>query len=254
MGQLDGKVAIISGGARGQGEEEARLFAREGAAVVLGDILDEAGQRVANSIVDTGGQALYVHLDVTSETDWNDIVDKTVAEFGRVDFLLNNAGILPVAPIEQATLEHFREVVDVNLVGVFLGIRAVIPAMREAGGGCIINTSSTAGIQGYPGLGAYVSSKFGVRGLTKVAAVELGGDNIRVNSVHPGPVDTEMLANPDAKRNEQGDRPMRIPISRMGRADEIAKMMLFIAADATYSTGSEFIIDGGLTASSNVTR
>lgn len=254
MGQLDGKVAIISGGARGQGEEEARLFAREGATVVLGDILDEDGQRVANSIVDTGGQALYVHLDVTSETDWSDIVDKTVAEFGRVDFLLNNAGILPVAPIEQATLEHFRQVIDVNLVGVFLGMRAVIPAMREAGGGCIINTSSTAGIQGYPGLGAYVSSKFGVRGLTKVAAVELGGDNIRVNSVHPGPVDTEMLANPDAKRNEQGDRPMRIPISRMGRADEIAKMMLFIAADATYSTGSEFIIDGGLTAASHVTR
>ena len=254
MGQLDGKVAIISGGARGQGEEEARLFAREGATVVLGDILDDDGQRVANSIVDTGGQALYVHLDVTSETDWSDIVDKTVAEFGRVDFLLNNAGILPVAPIEQATLEHFRQVVDVNLVGVFLGIRAVIPAMREAGGGCIINTSSTAGIQGYPGLGAYVSSKFGVRGLTKVAAVELGGDNIRVNSVHPGPVDTEMLANPDAKRDEHGDRPMRIPISRMGRADEIAKMMLFIAADATYSTGSEFIVDGGLTAASHVTR
>ena len=254
MGQLDGKVAIISGGARGQGEEEARLFAREGATVVLGDILDDDGQRVANSIVDTGGQALYVHLDVTSESDWSDIVDKTVAEFGRVDFLLNNAGILPVAPIEQATLEHFRQVVDVNLVGVFLGIRAVIPAMREAGGGCIINTSSTAGIQGYPGLGAYVSSKFGVRGLTKVAAVELGGDNIRVNSVHPGPVDTEMLANPDAKRDEHGDRPMRIPISRMGRAEEIAKMMLFIAADATYSTGSEFIIDGGLTAASHVTR
>ncbi len=254
MGQLDGKVAIISGGARGQGEEEARLFAREGATVVLGDILDEDGQRVANSIVDTGGEALYAHLDVTSETDWSDIVDKTVAEFGRVDLLLNNAGILPVAPIEQATLEHFRQVIDVNLVGVFLGMRAVIPAMREAGGGCIINTSSTAGIQGYPGLGAYVSSKFGVRGLTKVAAVELGGDNIRVNSVHPGPVDTEMLANPDAKRNEQGDRPMRIPISRMGRADEIAKMMLFIAADATYSTGAEFIIDGGLTAASHVTR
>lgn len=254
MGQLDGKVAIISGGARGQGEEEARLFAREGSAVVLGDILDEDGQRVANSIVDTGGQALYAHLDVTSETDWTDIVDKTVAEFGRVDFLLNNAGILPVAPIEQATLEHFQQVLDVNLVGVFLGIRAVIPAMREAGGGCIINTSSTAGIQGYPGLGAYVSSKFGVRGLTKVAAVELGGDNIRVNSVHPGPVDTEMLANPDAKRDEHGDRPMRIPISRMGRAEEVAKMMLFIAADATYSTGSEFIIDGGLTAASSVSR
>ncbi len=254
MGQLDGKVAIISGGARGQGEEEARLFAREGATVVLGDILDEDGRRVANSIVDTGGEALYAHLDVTSESDWSEIVDKTVAEYGRVDLLLNNAGILPVAPIEQATLEHFRQVIDVNLVGVFLGMRAVIPAMREAGGGCIINTSSTAGIQGYPGLGAYVSSKFGVRGLTKVAAVELGGDNIRVNSVHPGPVDTEMLANPDAKRDEHGDRPMRIPISRMGRADEVAKMMLFIAADATYSTGSEFIIDGGLTAASNLSR
>ncbi len=254
MGQLDGKVAIISGGARGQGEAEARLFAREGAAVVLGDILDEDGQRVAESIIDAGGQAAYVHLDVTSETDWSDIVDKTVAEFGRVDYLLNNAGILPVAPIEHATLEHFREVIDVNLVGVFLGIRAVIPAMREAGGGCIINTSSTAGIQGYPGLGAYASSKFAVRGLTKVAAVELGGENIRVNSVHPGPVDTMMLFNPDAKRDEHGDRPMRIPISRMGRADEIAKMMLFIAADATYSTGSEFIVDGGLTASSNITR
>ncbi len=254
MGQLDGKVAIISGGARGQGEAEARLFAREGAAVVLGDILDEDGQRVAESIIDAGGQAAYVHLDVTSETDWSDIVDQAVAEFGRVDLLLNNAGILPVATIEQATLEHFREVVDVNLIGVFLGIRSVIPAMRESGGGCIINTSSTAGIQGYPGLGAYASSKFAVRGLTKVAAVELGADNIRVNSVHPGPVDTEMLANPNAKRNEQGDRPMRIPISRMGRADEVAKMMLFIAADATYSTGAEFIIDGGLTAASNIGR
>ncbi|MXX80329.1 MAG: glucose 1-dehydrogenase [Chloroflexi bacterium] len=254
MGQLDGQVAIISGGARGQGEAEARLFAREGAAVVLGDILDEDGQRVAESIIDAGGQAAYVHLDVTSETDWSDIVDKAVAEFGRVDLLLNNAGILPVATIEHATLEHFREVVDVNLVGVFLGIRAVIAAMREAGGGCIINTSSTAGIQGYPGLGAYASSKFAVRGLTKVAAVELGGDNIRVNSVHPGPIDTPMLFNPDAKRDEHGDRPMRIPISRMGRADEIAKMMLFIAADATYSTGSEFIVDGGLTASSNLNR
>ncbi|MXX31122.1 MAG: glucose 1-dehydrogenase [Chloroflexi bacterium] len=254
MGQLDGKVAIISGGARGQGEAEARLFAREGAAVVLGDILDEDGQRVAESIIDAGGQAAYVHLDVTSETDWSDIVDKAVAEFGRVDLLLNNAGILPVATIEHATLEHFREVVDVNLVGVFLGIRAVIAAMREAGGGCIINTSSTAGIQGYPGLGAYASSKFAVRGLTKVAAVELGGDNIRVNSVHPGPIDTPMLFNSDAKRDEHGDRPMRIPISRMGRADEIAKMMLFIAADATYSTGSEFIVDGGLTASSNLNR
>ena len=252
MGKLDGKVAIISGGARGQGEAEARLFAREGAAVVIGDVLDEDGRRVAESIIDAGGQAAYLHLDVASEDDWSAIVERAVSEFGRVDYLLNNAGILRGGTIEHSTLDHYRETVEVNQIGVWLGIRAVIPAMREAGGGCIINTSSTAGIEGYPGAGAYVSSKFAVRGLTKVAALELGPDNIRVNSVHPGPIDTPMLFNPDAQRDEHGDRRMKTPISRFGRADEVAKMMLFVAADATYSTGSEFIVDGGLTAGSAI--
>ena len=247
MGKLDGQVALISGAARGQGEAEARLFAREGAAVVLGDVLEEDGQRVAESIIDAGGQAMFRKLDVSDQSNWAELVEQTVGQFGRLDILVNNAGILRAALIEDSSLQEYLEVIKINQVGVWLGMRAAIKPMREAGGGCIINTSSTAGLEGYPGLSAYVSSKFAVRGMTKVAAVELGRYNIRVNSVHPGPIDTPMIRDPRVAPGDGGEIRLSSPIPRLGRADEVAKMMLFIAAAATYSTGAEFVIDGGQT-------
>ncbi len=254
MGKLDGQVALISGAARGQGEAQARLFAREGAAVALGDVLEEDGQRVAESINDSGGQAMFQKLDVTEITSWQSMVDETVAQFGRLDIVINNAGIARFKMIEDSTLQEYLEVIQINQVGVWLGMQTAIPALKDAGGGCIINTSSTAGLEGYAGLGAYVSSKFAVRGMTKVAAQELGKYNIRVNSVHPGPIDTPMIRDPQLARREEGDMSMNGPIPRVGHVDEVAAMMLFIAADATYSTGSEFVIDGGITAGSSLNR
>jgi len=248
MGKLDGQVALISGGARGQGEHQARVFAREGAAIAIGDLLEEDGNRVAESINDTGGQAMFRKLDVSDQSSWAEMVDATTEQFGKLNILINNAGILRNASIEDTSVQEYLEMIKINQVGVWLGIRAAIKPMREAGGGCIINTSSTAGLEGYPDSSAYVSSKFAVRGLTKVAALELGPYNIRVNSVHPGPIDTLMTTNEDTPRRPDGDIPVRMPIPRFGRVDEVAKMMLFIAADATYSTGSEFVLDGGLTA------
>ena len=251
MGKLDGKVALISGGSRGQGEAQARLFAQEGASVALADVLDAEGGLVANSINDTGGDAGYFHLDVSEQSQWAATVDAVVERFGRLDILINNAGIVRSSLIEDSTLQEYLEVIRINQVGVWLGMRAAIKPMKEAGGGCIINTSSTAGLEGYPGLSAYVSSKFAVRGMTKVGAVELGQYGIRVNSVHPGPIDTPMIRDPQlAGGGQPTEARMNIPIPRVGDAEEVAKMMLFIAADATYSTGSEFVIDGGLTAGS----
>ena len=254
MGKLDGQVALISGGARGQGEAQARLFAREGAAVALGDVLEEDGQRVAESINDTGGQAMFQKLDVAEGSSWRSMVDQAVAQFGRLDILINNAGIARLKLIEDSSLEDYLEVIRINQVGVWLGMQAAIPALRQAGGGCIINTSSIAGLQGYAGVGAYVSSKYAVRGLTKVAAQELGQYNIRVNSVHPGPIDTPMIRDPQVAIREPDDRSYDAPIPRLGHVDEVAAMMLFIAADATYSTGSEFVIDGGITAGLSLNR
>ena len=256
MGKLDGQVALISGAARGQGEAQARLFAREGAAVALGDVLEDDGQRVAESINDTGGQAMFQKLDVTEVSSWNSMIEETVSQFGRLDIVINNAGIARVRLIEDSSLEEYLEVIRINQLGVWLGMKAAIPALKEAGGGCIINTSSTAGLEGYSGLGAYVSSKFAVRGMTKVAAIELGPYNIRVNSVHPGPIDTPMIRDPQIRRTDDDDFDIasNSPIPRVGRVDEVAAMMLFIAADATYSTGAEFVIDGGVTAGTMVVR
>lgn len=248
MGKLDGQVALISGGSRGQGEAQARLFAREGAAVALGDVLEEDGQRVAESINDTGGQAMFQRLDVTEASSWKSMVEETVAQFGRLDIVINNAGIARMTRIEDSSLQDYLDVILINQVGVWLGMKASIPALKEAGGGCIINTSSTAGLEGYDGLGAYVSSKFAVRGMTKTAALELGPYNIRVNSVHPGPIDTPMIRDPQIARPADALATRTSPIPRVGHVDEVAAMMLFIAADATYSTGSEFVIDGGVTA------
>jgi 3alpha(or 20beta)-hydroxysteroid dehydrogenase len=237
MGKLDGKVALITGGARGMGEADAIALIGEGATVVICDLLDEQGAATAARI-----GATYKHLDVTHEGDWGRVVAETVAEFGRLDILVNNAGVLGMAPLEKTTLDEWRRIIDVNLTGPFLGIRAVIPALRAAGGGVIVNVSSTAGLMGYSNLAAYVSSKWGLRGLTKAAALDLGSDKIRVVSVHPGGVRTPMTAGieGDALYASQA-------IPRIGEADEIAKLVLYLVADATYSTGTEFTADGGAT-------
>jgi 3alpha(or 20beta)-hydroxysteroid dehydrogenase len=240
-GRLDGKVAIISGGARGQGAAEARLFAAEGAKVVVGDVLDDEGAAVAAEI---GDAALYVHLDVTDEAQWAAAVKATEEAFGPVSVLINNAGILHFQSRPKTTLEDFERVMRVNVTGVFLGMKAVTASMVEAGGGSIVNVSSTAGLQGLPYLGAYVASKWAVRGLSKTAAIDLGQKGIRVNSVHPGGIDTPMVA------GTSGDAPFykRLPVSRMGSPEEVAAAVLFLASDeASYIAGAELAIDGGAT-------
>jgi 3alpha(or 20beta)-hydroxysteroid dehydrogenase len=221
------------------GAAEAALLVEEGARVVIGDILDDECSATAHEL---GDACRAVHLDVTSEDDWRSAVEATEAWFGPVTALVNNAGVAEAASIEQTDVATFRRVVDVNLTGTFLGIQATIPSLRRAGGGSIVNISSTAGLAGYPFLSSYVASKWGVRGLTKVAALELARENIRVNSVHPAPIDTPMTAAWD-EATITGNQ----PIPRFGTADEVAQMVLFILADATYSTGAEFVVDGGLT-------
>jgi len=241
MGRLDGKVALITGAARGQGEAEARLFAAEGAKVVLGDVLDDAGKAVAASL---GAAAIYLHHDVSQEDSWGSFVATASDRFGRIDVLLNNAGILHVAPIAEITLENYMKVVNVNQVGCLLGMKSVIPAMVQAGGGSIINVSVM-------GMVAYVSSKFAIRGMTKTAALELGRVGIRVNSLHPGGIDTPMGdgSMEDFKDFDTQGFFETLPLGRIGRPDEMAQVALFLASnESSYCTGSEFVADGGMLA------
>lgn len=245
MGDLDGKVALVSGGARGMGEAFVRALMAQGASVVLGDVLDQEGMAVAR---DLGDRAAYVHLDVTREDRWSEAVAQCESRFGPPTVLVNNAGIVDFGPIDGTELAAFERVMAVNLTGTFLGMRAVIPTMKQAGGGSIINISSAAGLRGYPRLGAYTASKHAVRGLTKVAALELGARNIRVNSIHPGQIDTPMTANLDADTGH-------IAMGRRGIPSEVANLVVFLAGDASsYCTGAEFIIDGGLMAGLPDTR
>jgi cyclopentanol dehydrogenase len=245
--RLEGKVAIISGGARGMGAAEARIFAREGARVVIGDLLEEEGLKVVAEIGEAGGEALFVRLDVTDESDWRSAVEAAVEHFGKVDILVNNAAILRTQGLLETTEEIWDEVMDINAKGTFLGTKTVIPEMRKAGGGSIINISSGAGITGSQRNTAYHASKGAVRIFTKSAAIQYAGENIRVNSVHPGPVDTDMLAS--SLTVEGGRRPEDVPLGRYGRPEEVAYGVLYLASDeSSFVTGSEVVIDGGRTA------
>ncbi|MDD2857966.1 MAG: SDR family oxidoreductase [Candidatus Nanopelagicales bacterium] len=236
MTDVTGRVAIITGGASGIGEATARLLASEGALVVIADVDDDRGSALAASI-----GATYAHLDVADEDNWARMVASVVAELGDISILVNNAGVAASTPIATASTADWNRVIAVNLTGTFFGMRAVAASMKAAGGGAIINTSSVAGLVGTPGISAYVASKWGIRGLTKSAAMDLGPDNIRVLSVHPGAIDTPMSPAGDRKPGGQ-------IIPRWGQPEEVARMILFLAADATFSTGSEFVIDGGFTA------
>jgi NAD(P)-dependent dehydrogenase (short-subunit alcohol dehydrogenase family) len=242
-------VALISGGARGQGAAEAKLFAREGAHVVLGDVLDEDGRHVEAEIRTAGGDATYVHLDVTSEDHWRAAVALAEHTYGRLNILVNNAGIVIRKSIEETT-DDLDRIVAVNLKGVFLGTKHAIPAMRRAGGGSIINISSTAGLVGSPyGSASYTATKGGVRLLTKATALQHAPDHIRCNSVHPGPVETAMLQEALAEPTTREERLRRVPLGRVGTVDDIAYGVLYLASDeSSFVTGSELVIDGGATA------
>ena len=248
MGKLDGKVALISGGARGQGAVEAQTFAREGAKVVFGDIRDAEGTQVEAAIRAASGEAVYVHLDVTSEADWRNAVQVAESRYGKLNILVNNAGIvIQRVPIEERTAEEWDRVMAVNAKGVFLGTKYAIPALRRAGGGSIVNISSVAGIgQSLHQEPAYAASKGAIRIFTKVTASQHARDNIRCNSVHPGPIDTEMIHSAMSDPEVLQRRLTRVPLGRLGSIEEVVAGVLFLASDeASYMTGSELVIDGG---------
>lgn len=247
MGRLDGKVALITGAARGMGKSHARHLASEGARVVIGDVLDDRGRAVAAGIGEE--QCRYVRHDVTSEADWTTAVSTALEAFGRLDVLVNNAGIFHHGEIAQTSLADFRRVLDVNLVGCWLGIREVAAPMTAAGAGSIVNVSSIEGFVGAAGLSAYSASKFGIRGITKSAAQELGQFGIRVNSVHPGGVLTSMAMTAAQALVDVDPAAFlkSLPIARFAEPVEISRLVAFLASDeSSYATGAEFVADGGL--------
>lgn len=247
MPRLAGKVALITGAARGQGAAAARRYVEEGARVLIADVLDEEGKRLA---ADLGDAVVYRHLDVSVEDDWAPAIAEVASVFGGVDILVNNAGVLHLSAIEQTRLADYERVIRVNQIGTFLGMRAAIPEMSRRGGGSIVNVSSVEGLAGMPYLVAYSASKFAIRGMTKVAAVELGGRGIRVNSVHPGMIDTQMVY--DAADGVELDlmrATKKVALRRPGGPEEIADLVVFLGSDeSSYCTGAEFVADGGATA------
>ncbi|MER5767610.1 SDR family NAD(P)-dependent oxidoreductase [Streptomyces sp. NPDC001985] len=259
MGKLDGRVFLITGAARGQGEQEARIFAAEGARVVLADVLDKEGEAVAAEL---GDGAHYLRLDVSREADWAAAVTAAKERFGKLDGLVNNAGILRFNALTSTPLEEFQQVTGVNQTGVFLGIRAVAPEIEAAGGGTIVNTASYAALAGVALIGAYTASKHAVLGLTRVAALELAPKGIRVNAVCPGAVDTPMMdlaftrdgvSREDARARMGPVYERTIPLGRAGRPEEVARLALFLSCeDSSYITGQPFVIDGGWMAGINV--
>lgn len=245
--RLEGKVALISGSANGMGETEARMFAREGAKVVVADILEEEGQQVAASIVGAGGEAQFIRLDVTSEDDWNEVVTTAVTRYGKLDILVNNAGISGSADPDLLSTANWDQLMAINAKGVFLGMKTAIPEMQKAGGGAIVNISSISGFIGQDYIHmAYNASKGAVRIMTKSAAVQYAKDGIRVNSVHPGmmPPMLTSVASADPERRRQ--RLSLVPMGRAGEREEVGYAVLFLASDeASYITGTELVVDGG---------
>ena len=242
MKRFDSRTVIVTGGARGMGASHARGFVAEGANVVIADVLEQEGRTLADEL---GDHTIFSRLDVTSDAGWAATVTAAADAFGPVSVLVNNAAIARFGPIAESDPAAWRQVIDINLIGTYLGIRAVVPSMRKAGGGAIVNISSAAGMTAQFGLASYVASKWAGRGLTKTAALELARDNIRVNSIHPGVVRTPMNSGPDtAALAAAAVRGLAIP--RMAEPDEITRLVLFVASDeASFSTGSEFIADGG---------
>lgn len=248
MGRLEGKSCLISGGAKGLGAAQARLFAREGARVTVGDVRDSDGALIVEELRASGADSLFVRLDVTSEADWEGAIGAVMEAFGALDVLVNNAGIYNRAPVADTTLEEWERVMDVNSTGVFLGTKHAIPAMRRSGGGSIVNMSSVAGLVGSRTQTVYNASKGAVRLLTKSTAVQYAADGIRANSVHPGVIETDMIQEVIRTEEERATRMSLTPIGRFGTAEDVANGVLFLASDeASYVTGAELVIDGGLT-------
>ena len=252
MGRLEGKVALISGGAKGMGEIEARMFAEEGASLVIADILDDRGKNLASEIseISSSGESVYVHLDVRNMSEWNTVVETAIKTFGKLDILVNNAGVTSRMMLLDTPEEDWDRVLDINSKGTFLGIKATVPAMRESGGGSIVNISSQKGLVGGDfSSPQYQASKGAVRLLTKSVAVQYAAENIRCNSVHPAPIETDMTAGMRADKEKFADMIRRIPMGRYGKPEEVAYAVIYLASDeSSFVTGSEVVVDGGWTA------
>ena len=252
MGRLEGKVALISGGAKGMGEIEARMFAEEGASLVIADILDDRGKNLPSEIseISSSGESLYVHLDVRNMSEWNTVVETAIKTFGKLDILVNNAGVTSRMMLLDTPEEDWDRVLDINSKGTFLGIKATVPAMRESGGGSIVNISSQMGLVGGDfSSPQYQASKGAVRLLTKSVAVQYAAENIRCNSVHPAPIETDMTAGMRADKEKFADMIRRIPMGRYGKPEEVAYAVIYLASDeSSFVTGSEVVVDGGWTA------
>ena len=247
--RLEGKVALITGGSRGQGATEAELFVKEGARVVVADILEPEGNAVVAQIREGGGDASFIKLDVTSEDDWQDAVEFALNTYGRLDILINNAAIYKRTPIVQTELDEWNQIMDINSTGVFLGTKHAVPAMQKSGGGSIINISSTAGLVGSERGSAYGASKGSVRLFTKYTAIQHAEDGIRANSIHPGPIDTEMIRENISTPEDRAESEARVPLGRIGTVMDVAYGALFLASDeSSFMTGAELVIDGGVTA------
>ncbi len=247
--RLENKVAFISGGARGMGAVEARLFAEEGCRVAIGDLREDEGQQIEAEINETGGECLYLRLDVTIQENWQAAIAATVARFGKLDILVNNAGIYRIERVEETSVELWDQVMEINSKGVFLGTKHAIPELRKAGGGSVINISSTAGLVGSNMAAAYSASKGAVRLFTKATAIQYAQDGIRANSIHPGIIQTDMTAALLADPNQYQERLGCTTLGRIGKPEDVAYGALFLASDeSSFMTGSELVIDGGRTA------